>query len=164
MLLAVAGPDYECLYADIGTNDRISDGGVWSTCGLAKAIKNEEISLPSPECLFNGSVVVGDDTFALKTYTMKPYPQQGLSVEKRIYNYRHSRARRMSENLVGILANRWRFLRTTLLLPPETVETLVRTAIVLHNYLRAISSRNVYCPVGLNDREDSSGEVFPGDF
>ena len=30
VLLAVAGPDYECLYADIGTNGRVSDGGVWS--------------------------------------------------------------------------------------------------------------------------------------
>ena len=28
VLMAVAGPDYECLYADVGTNGRISDGGV----------------------------------------------------------------------------------------------------------------------------------------
>ena len=28
VLLAVAGPDYQCIYADIGTNGRVSDGGV----------------------------------------------------------------------------------------------------------------------------------------
>ena len=31
VLLAVAGPDYECIYADVGTNCRVSDGGVWKT-------------------------------------------------------------------------------------------------------------------------------------
>ena len=30
ILLAVAGPNYECIYADVGTNGRASDGGVWS--------------------------------------------------------------------------------------------------------------------------------------
>ena len=30
VLMAVAGPDYECLYADVGTNGRVSDGGVWN--------------------------------------------------------------------------------------------------------------------------------------
>ena len=127
VLLAVAGPYYECLYADISTNGCISDGGVWNKCGLAKAIETNEISLPAPKCLFNGTVevpyvLVGDDVFALKSYMMKPYPQQGLSVAKRIYNYRHSRARRIYENLFGILANRWWFLGTTLHLPSETVE------------------------------------------
>ena len=28
VLLAVAGPDYECLYADIGTSGKVFDGGV----------------------------------------------------------------------------------------------------------------------------------------
>ena len=28
ILLAVAGPDYECLYADIGSNGRMNDSGV----------------------------------------------------------------------------------------------------------------------------------------
>lgn len=28
VLMAVAGPDYECIYADIGTNGKVSDGGV----------------------------------------------------------------------------------------------------------------------------------------
>ena len=30
-------------------------------------------------------VLVGDDAFALKTYLMKPYAQQGLDAEKRVY-------------------------------------------------------------------------------
>ena len=30
VLMAVAGQDYECHYADVGTNGRISDGGVFN--------------------------------------------------------------------------------------------------------------------------------------
>ena len=93
VLVAVAGPDYECLYADVGTNGRVSDGGVWSKCSLAKALENGEIiNLPPPKCLPFGTkeaphVLVGDDAFALKSYLMKPYPQSGLTEDRRVYNY-----------------------------------------------------------------------------
>lgn len=30
ILMAVAPPDYKCLYADVGTNGRISDKGDWN--------------------------------------------------------------------------------------------------------------------------------------
>ena len=48
VLMAIAGPDYECLYADVGTNGRVSDGGVWNKCGLSQAIEDGIISLPHP--------------------------------------------------------------------------------------------------------------------
>ena len=92
---------------------------------------------------------------------MKPFPQRDLSAEKRIYNYRHSRARRLSENLFGIIANRWRVFRSVILLPPESVGNLVEATIVLHNYLRLSSSINIYCPSGLIDTETAQGELIP---
>ena len=30
ILLAIAGPEYECLYADVGSNGRVNDSGVWA--------------------------------------------------------------------------------------------------------------------------------------
>ena len=111
-------------------------------------------------------VFVGDDAFALKTYMMKLYPQHGLSADKFIYNFRHSRARRVSENLFGIMANQWRVFHTVFMLPPETIELLVVAALILHNYLRraSISSRNAYCPTGLSDREDRGGQIIDGNW
>lgn len=106
-------------------------------------------------------VFVGDDAFAWKKNMMKPYPQHGLTEDKRVYNYRHSRARRLSENLFGILANRWRVFRSALLLPPDSVELIVFTALVLHNYLWQSLSIGTYCPKGLIDR-DQDGQVVPG--
>ena len=95
VLMAVAGPNYECLYYDIGTNGRVNDGGVWNKCGLSRALEEGKMNLPPPCCLPGGNeevpfVLVGDDAFALKPYLMKPYAQQGLDAEKRVYNYRHS--------------------------------------------------------------------------
>lgn len=107
-------------------------------------------------------VFVGDDAFALKKNLMKPYAQNGLTIEKRVYNYRHSRARRISENLFGIIANRWRVFRTVLQLAPSSIESLVMAALVLHNYLRKSSSRSIYCPQGLLDTESQSGDVTNG--
>ena len=140
-LMAVGGLNYECLYYDIGTNGRVNDGGVWNKCGLAKALQEGKMNLPLPCCLPSANkqvpyILVGDDAFALKPYLMKPYAQQGLDAEKRVYKNRQSRARRISENLFGILANRWRFIRNVLLLHPDVIEILVSAALVLHNFLR----------------------------
>eukprot|EP00112_Aurelia_sp_Birch-Aquarium-sp1_P020473 Seg529.1 transcript_id=Seg529.1/GoldUCD/mRNA.D3Y31 product="Protein ALP1-like" protein_id=Seg529.1/GoldUCD/D3Y31 len=167
VLLAVAGPDYECVYADIGTNGRVSDGGVWNKCSLSRGIESGKICLPEPKSLPLGVqevpfVFVGDDAFALKPYLMKPYPQSGLTDDKRIYNYRHSRARRISENLFGIIANRWRVFRSVILLPPESIRTITMATLTIHNFLRKSKSRKIYCPVGMTDSVDQDGELSPG--
>ena len=98
------------------------------------------MKLPKDDALpVNGVIVpyvfVGEDAFALKKFMMKPYPQQNLTADKRVYNYRHSRARRISENLFGILANRWRIFPTTINLKPKHVENIVLSALALHNML-----------------------------
>ena len=64
--MAVAGPDYECLYADVGTNGRVLDGGVWNKCRMTQDIEDGSIILPPPQCLPFGVikvpyVFVGDD-------------------------------------------------------------------------------------------------------
>ena len=93
--------------------------------------------IPGPKKLTNNNsttpyVFLSDDAFALKTYLMKPYRQRGLTVEKRIYNYRHSRAHRISENLFGIICNRWLLFRAPILLPPNSVELIALAKLILH--------------------------------
>ena len=99
--MAITGPEYECLYADIGSNDRVNDSGVWSKSSLLQAISNGSVKLPKDNALPVNGVVVGDDAFALKKFMTKLYPQQNLTTDKRVYNYRYSRAGRISENLFG---------------------------------------------------------------
>ena len=51
ILLARAGPDYECLYADVGSNGRMNDSGVWNKSTLHKKIESNEMDLPQPTVL-----------------------------------------------------------------------------------------------------------------
>ena len=44
--MATAGSSYECLYADVGTNGRVNDGGASNKCGFSKALENQELSIP----------------------------------------------------------------------------------------------------------------------
>ena len=37
ILSPIAGPEYECLYADVGCNGRVNDSGVWNKSSLLQA-------------------------------------------------------------------------------------------------------------------------------
>ena len=47
-------------------------------------------------------VFVADDAFPLTKHCMKPYGRKNLSDEKRVFDYRCSRFRRISENTFEI--------------------------------------------------------------
>ena len=104
--LVIAGPEYECLYADVGTNGRNPDGHAWSRCSLKKALDNPDnlLNIPPDEPLPGRTkpipfVLTGDEAFPLSRYMLKPYPNRNLNVEQRIANYRISRGRRISEKI-----------------------------------------------------------------
>ena len=128
------------------------------------------MSLPKPKPLHVNRketpfVCVGHDAFPLTNYMMKPYPQKNLTIDNRIFNYRLSRARRISEKAFGILANRWRVLRKPFSLQPEKVKIITFAILILHNWLRSgSSSGRIYVPPNLIDAEDlSNDEIFYGD-
>lgn len=102
---------------------------------------------------------VGNDAFALATWLMKPFPLRLLTSRQRIFNYRLSRARRISENGFGILAGRFRCLTTTLGVAPKTAKTVVKTTLTLHNLIRL---RHPQLQPGEVDREDNNGNIVPG--
>ena len=165
--MAIAGPDYECIYVDIDSNGRRNDSSVWNSSDLRRKIEDNCLNVPAPAPLPSGYiripyVFVGDDAFALKSYMMKPYPQTNLTLEKRVYNYHHSRARRISENLFGIVANKWSIFQHPLNLSPEKACTITTCALVLHNFLQKSLSKNDYTPPGFVDSVNSLGELVQG--
>ena len=88
LLMAVVGPEYQFLFADVGMNGRNSDGGKWSQSPMKKALENGTLNLPKSKSLSADSrdipyVCVGDDAFPLTTYMMKSYPQKDLSPDKK---------------------------------------------------------------------------------
>ena len=143
LAMVAVGPDYEILAADVGMNGRMSDGGNWSRNRFRKMLADNSnpLNIPQSRPLPGRSinvpyVAVGDDAFPLTTYLLKPFPMSSLTSEQRIFNYRLSRMRRISENVLGIMAQKWRVLRNAMLVGPEKATTIVLAIMTLHNYLR----------------------------
>lgn len=140
VLKALVDANYRIVYCDVGSNGRISDGGVFAACTLNLCMMRNSVNFPIPQnlpgtelaCSFH---VVADEAFPLRADIMKPFPVRNLSRNQRIFNYRLSRARRVVENAFGILVNRFRVLMTTINLSPSKVEHVVMASCVLHNYI-----------------------------
>lgn len=168
VLMGMIGQEYEFLFVDVGINCRNSDGGTWGNCALKFALESNRTNLPAstplPHHLMIPYVCTGDDAFPLSKYMMKPYPFKSLSVDKKIFNYRLSRMRRISENAFGLLANRWRVFRRPFLIEPHKVRTITVATIALHSWLRRdTDAAKVYIPNGLADREDiENGIIIEG--
>ena len=136
---------------------------------MCAALESNSLNIPSQEPLPGCTIpipymFVADEAFPLRDYIQKPFSQIGLTVKRRIYNYRLSRARRIVENAFGILANHFRLLMSPINLAPEKVETIVLTCCLLHNYLRSQpGARATYTPPGSLDSEHpETHQVYPG--
>lgn len=81
-------------------------------------------------------VIVGDEAFALTSYMLRPYPRSSnLNLEKKVFNYRLSRARRVIECAFGILSAKWRIFRRPLATTVENAISVVQATVCLHNFL-----------------------------
>ena len=67
---------------------------------------------------------------------MKTWNFQVLDDEKRIFNYRLSRARRVVENVFDLVVNRFGVLKSKMSLSQKNTECVVFAWCVLHNFLR----------------------------
>ena len=76
--MAITRPEYECLYADLGSNGRINDSGIWNKSSLLQGIKDGSVKLPYDDKLSNGEispyVFLWDEAFVLKSFMMKSFP------------------------------------------------------------------------------------------
>lgn len=62
--------------------------------------------------------------------------------------------------VVGILANRWRLLFTTIIGSPKNVTLIIKAICVLHNFLRT-EEDSTYHPIGYSDRV-RDGRIIEG--
>ncbi|XP_033752818.1 uncharacterized protein LOC117336159 [Pecten maximus] len=164
VLLALVDADYKIIWADIGGRGAASDAQIWNDSDLKEATESGEINHPPPDPLPNDTqsvdwFYIGDDAFGLRNFMQKPFSQRSLTREERIFNYRLSRARRVSENAFGILANRFQVMLTTMQHDPATVRLITTTCIVLHNLMR---TRYPTMQNQLVDREDANHQLIPG--
>ena len=164
VLLAVVCANYTFTLVDIGDCGRHSDGGVFQNSEIGQHFLNNKLGFPDPRVLHGTAteipfLFVGDEAFPLTPNMMRPYPGRFISENKRIFNYRLSRARRVVENAFGIASSRFRIWRTEILGSPKKVENITKAVVALHNFV-IISEQSMpagsrlHIPPGYADYED----------
>ncbi|KAJ8875774.1 hypothetical protein PR048_023673 [Dryococelus australis] len=101
VLLAVVDAEYR-FNVDVGAYGRNSDGGIFRASKVGQGLINGTLDISPPEKSLPGTncalphVIVGDRAFPLLKNVMRPCSGAQLANDesKKIYNYRHSRARR----------------------------------------------------------------------
>lgn len=150
VLMAIVNANYEFIMVDVGTNGRVSDGGVLYYTDFWEQFQNNQLNIPQPSQLPNTEdkfpyVFIGDDAFSLGEHLLKPFSQEDLSTaDNRIFNYRLSRARRVVENGFGILVTRFGIFQKAINLSPEKATIVVLACCYLHNFLMKKSHTNYY--------------------
>lgn len=179
VLVAVADSNYCFRYIDVGGYGHEGDSNLFKATDLGKKIYTQALNLPLPTSLPNcpsGTalpfVFVADEAFALCENLLRPYPAKNLTPQKKVFNYRLSRARRFVECAFGILANKWRILHRPIDVNVEFVDSIVKTCCVLHNYVRVVDGYNfedtLTCPLtgmsACGTRGNTSGKLVRDHF
>ncbi|CAK1587982.1 unnamed protein product [Parnassius mnemosyne] len=157
VLMACANANYEIIWCEAGVNGRRSDGGAITETRFYKKLNNHDSNIPNKKKPQNSTknlpfVFVADKAGNL----MKPFGKNALTPERRVYNYRLSRARRVIENVFGIMTRRFRIFNTAINLSIQRIDLVVLTCCILHNFLRRSGSN--YSDYELFDIDDSTVE------
>lgn len=133
---------------------------------MGKLINSNNFQIPPPAALPSTNIVLpnvmlGDAAFALNNTMMKPYPRaQSLHDEsKAIYNYRHSRARRTTENCFGIMSAYFRIFHTPIHTTSEKIDKIILASCILHNMMR---DENIPSPAELTFGNVGNVSLPPG--
>ncbi len=105
---------FQVFYVKSGIPGKTNDAGAFAGTELFTALESGNL-LPNKTRSFDGVDVLfhllGDSAFALKPWLMKPFIfSEEAPEDQRLFNKRHSRARRVIENVFGRLKGRWRRL------------------------------------------------------
>ena len=142
VLLAVADSEYRFVFVNIGAYGKDCDSSLFKETQLWRGIVNNDLPIPKPKPLSESIpgctpyVFVGDEGFGIHMNLMRPYSGKIMDQQKRVFNYRLSRARRYVECSFGILSNKWRVFHRPLNVSVELSLKIAQACCVLHNFVR----------------------------
>ncbi|XP_018404639.1 PREDICTED: uncharacterized protein LOC108781195, partial [Cyphomyrmex costatus] len=175
VLMAACNARYKFTLFDVGAYGSESDGGILSRSDFGRSLYAGTLNIPGVIARLPESDIklpyyfVGDEAFQMSTHVMRPYPGRSLNEQKRIFNYRLSRARRTIENTFGIFAARWRIFRRPICASANVADRLVLAAMCLHNFLKTKNDEKAppqqrYCHSQFADRETEEGDLIEGEW
>ena len=156
VLLALVDAEQKFMWVDVGANGSCSDAGLFKETQLYKDFEAGKMRLPTTDSLPNDDrpfpyFILGDNAFALKSWMMTPYSHRNKTHEELIYNYRHSRGRRVVECTFGIFAQRYRCFLKTLEVSHKTARRITLACVCQHNL-----HRTRYPQSNIDQQEDMS--------
>lgn len=165
VLLAIVDARYKFIAIDVGSYGREGDAGmfhfkkrtpgvllkcfmllifsgIYQKSNFGQRIMNKDFGIPAPRNLpgtdeLVPNVILGDAAFSLHENMMTPYSRKQSLADrtKAVYNYRHSRARRTTENAFGIWCARFRIFFTPINADAEKIDKIILAACILHNII-----------------------------
>ena len=134
--MALVDAEYRFIWASVGAPRNTHDSTLmqstelWDRIVAGNVIPNivkqiENVDIPP--------LILGDGAFPLRTWIMKPHGDAVLPEDKRYFNYRHSRARLVTEGAFGRLKSRFRVLFRKCESNKETVKLYGLASVVLYN-------------------------------
>lgn len=163
VLLAICDADYKFIAINVGADGKEADSTVFKNSKFYRSLENGDLDIPekSPLNATNNTpmpyVLVGDEGFGLTEYVMRPYAGHNLSVAKRVFNYRLTRARRFIECTFGILANKWRIFHRPLNVKRSFAIHIVNACCILHNFVRSRDGNRQAQEEGSNETGPDAG-------
>ncbi|KAK3773806.1 hypothetical protein RRG08_011014 [Elysia crispata] len=142
VLMALSDADSCFILVDCGQYGRISDAGVYNISRISTLLEEKQLDIPTATFKISGSdidipfMIIGDEAFPLKPYLMKPFAARTLNAKRRLYNYRHSRARRAVECAFGIMSRKFEVFQRPMRVQPDKAVLLTNAAVCLHNFIR----------------------------
>ncbi|KAL4089516.1 hypothetical protein QTP88_024537 [Uroleucon formosanum] len=143
VLLALVDAQYKFIAVDIGTYGKNSDGGILSHSNMGKALEKNKMNIPSDRELPGTNeklpyVIIGDEAFPLKNYLLRPYPSPQIyeDEQKKVFNERLLRARKVVEDAFGQITAKFRIYCRRLKALPQNADKIVMTTCILHNFIK----------------------------
>ena len=126
---------------DIGAPGRKTDSSIFRDSEVGKRFYTNQMNLSPPEAIYeNGPIlpyyIIGNEGFPLENFIMCPFPRRAnLSFRQKVFSYRLCRPRREVECSFGMLVQRFRIFRQSIIANVDTAKLIVKTAVCLHNFI-----------------------------
>ncbi|XP_026819148.1 protein ALP1-like [Rhopalosiphum maidis] len=158
-LLAIVDSNYKFVYVDIGSFEKDSDSTIFKNSTFWNLLQKNKLNIPESCPILNTDIIVdyvfvGDEAFGISQHVLRPYGGRNLTKNKRIFNYRLSRARRYVECAFGILSNKWRIFHRPMNVTTELAVDITKACCVLHNYVREKNGINFQDTLSIDGFED----------
>lgn len=168
VLLTLVDSDYNFMYADVSQSQN-TDAKVFNESDLWLNINTDNLNLPPYSPLPGDSinmpyVFVTDGSFPLERHVINPFSgHHDSSSSESIYNQLIAQSHSAADNAFGVLSAVFKVLLKPLTLEPSNCATVIRSCLLLHNFLmQSESSKDIYCPPGSVDTYIDGGLVTQG--